>query len=274
MLLLACVPLVLAQGTYTQIDYPGASQTFCWGINTAGDISGSYADAGGNYHGFVLSGGAYTTIDYPGAQSTIVEGINDLHQLVGESSFGGFLYDTQTQTFTQINYPGANSSNAIAISNAGVVGGYFASGSGDIQGFALVDGKYILISPPGTISTSVSGITAAGKFVGFANLQSCNCGVSFSYYRGKYKRIVIPNALATVVGVNNSGTALVGDHGTSVGAGFVYQSKVLRSLSFPGSSGTDAIGVNDAGEVVGWFYDANSFAHGYLWTPPADARRK
>src|SRR5690242_17770895 len=65
LVLIAIAPL-MAQGTYTQIDVPGAFTTFCYGINTAGDIVGTYVDSPGNFiHGFLLSNGTYTTIDYP-----------------------------------------------------------------------------------------------------------------------------------------------------------------------------------------------------------------
>ncbi|MGH9638404.1 MAG: hypothetical protein ACRD72_26510, partial [Candidatus Angelobacter sp.] len=111
-LLLASVPLALAQGTYTQIDYPGANLTYAFGINTAGDIAGVYVDTDGSFHGFLLSGGIYTTIDYPGARDTYVYGLNDLGQVVGQTNIFpgvGFVYDVSTQAFTQISYPGGSS---------------------------------------------------------------------------------------------------------------------------------------------------------------------
>jgi hypothetical protein len=85
LLLLACVPLALGQGgTYTQIDFPGASATYCEGIDKAGDIVGGYY-VGGVLHGFLLSPRVYTTIDYPGAGTTVALGINDVGQIVGQA---------------------------------------------------------------------------------------------------------------------------------------------------------------------------------------------
>src|SRR5437773_384935 len=67
-LLIVSGPLALAQGTYMQIDDPNAvGQTYCYGVDTAGDIMGYYVDGSGIPHGFLLSAGTYTTIDYPGA---------------------------------------------------------------------------------------------------------------------------------------------------------------------------------------------------------------
>jgi hypothetical protein len=50
-------------------DCPGgiALSTSAQGINPAGDIVGSYVDAGHNQHGFLLSMGQFTSIDVPGA---------------------------------------------------------------------------------------------------------------------------------------------------------------------------------------------------------------
>src|ERR1700730_6052841 len=77
-----CASLAVAQGTYTQIDFPSALMTQPNGINAAGLVVGSYEDAAGG-HGFLLQSGTYTTIDYPGAQYSYGQGINDKGQIVG-----------------------------------------------------------------------------------------------------------------------------------------------------------------------------------------------
>src|SRR5437773_299056 len=103
------VPPTVAQGTYTQIDVPGASFTSCQGVDTAGDIVGFYG-ASDNEYGFLFSGGSYITIAYPGATGTQLTGINDMGQIVGltySPSQIGFLYDVVTQSFTTISYPRA-----------------------------------------------------------------------------------------------------------------------------------------------------------------------
>lgn len=106
LLLAASVPLALAQGTYANIDVPGSAFTYAWGINTAGEIVGTYDDRSGALHGFLLSGGTYTTIDYPGASDTGLIDINDKGQIVGETDSVGFLYDRNTGTFTDITFRG------------------------------------------------------------------------------------------------------------------------------------------------------------------------
>src|SRR5215471_4352588 len=89
----------LAQGTYVQIDYPGAQITTCWGINATGEITGSYTlPSGGGWQGFILRNGAFETVSLPGFLSTTLAGINDVGQVVGETlnsdnRYVGFVYD-------------------------------------------------------------------------------------------------------------------------------------------------------------------------------------
>jgi probable HAF family extracellular repeat protein len=276
-LLLASVPLALAQGTYTQIDVPGAVYTVGEGIDAAGDIVGWYEDANFNLDGFLLSGGTYNTINPPGSTFTQLFGINDMGQIVGQANAGcgGCLYDIATQTFTTISYPKANRTLPFAINNTGTIAGQVVYGSNEIHGFELVGSTYRQISPPRTFLSLVTGITASGTLYGQGVGKIPN--LTFAFSQGKYSLRVIPNAPGAVVnGVNPAGAALVGTYNPSSGvtAGFLYQTGTLTTLQFPGSSFTEAFGINAAGEVVGLFVDAESNEHGFTWTPPADAAKK
>jgi uncharacterized membrane protein len=68
---------------YTSIDYPGASITYVFGLNDAGQVTGTYRDVLGTLKGFIYMSGVYTTIAYPGATETYVGGINNTSQVVG-----------------------------------------------------------------------------------------------------------------------------------------------------------------------------------------------
>src|SRR5579863_6973246 len=126
LVLLASV--ALAQGTYTQIDPPGGTQTRGLGIDNAGDIVGFYF--AGTYHGFLLSGNTYATINYPG-QETFLNGINDVGQMVGYAHTLAFVYDLQTQSFTEVAYPGTNNTtNPTCINHTGTIAGSYAHQTG------------------------------------------------------------------------------------------------------------------------------------------------
>jgi probable HAF family extracellular repeat protein len=70
--------------TYTTLDDPFAlSGTQAFGINAAGQIVGTYSNAGGN-HGFLYSSGTYTILDDPLAnQGTTASGVNAAGMIVG-----------------------------------------------------------------------------------------------------------------------------------------------------------------------------------------------
>jgi hypothetical protein len=61
---------------------------------------------------------------------------------------------------------------------------------------------------------------------------------------------------------------------TRVSAGYVFRNNKVLTLQFPGSSYTQALGINESDEVVGYFLDSGSHVHGFAWTPPADAAKK
>lgn len=277
-LMLACVPLALAQGTYTQIDYPGANMTEATGINNAGDITGLYEDSAGG-HGFLLSKGVYTTIDYPGAQYSYLYGINDNGQIVGLAEPLGFVYDINTQTFTAISYPGATSTYPLAINNAGTIAGYFQQQKGNhllTAGFELAGSAYTLVGPLNANATYPWGISASGELVGYAYLAPTASYVDFTFAQSKFRQITIPHATFPLVyGTNPEGSAVVGSYEPFTGVtGFIFRGNTLLPLSFPGSITTEAYGINDARAVVGDFIDQNNATHGFTWTPSAADPKK
>lgn len=70
------------RGRVTRLDVPGSLSTGALGVNDAGQISGSYDDAGGGHHGFVLQRGRFTRIDAPGRTVTDAWGGNDRGEVV------------------------------------------------------------------------------------------------------------------------------------------------------------------------------------------------
>jgi len=135
-------------GVFTQVpDYPGASQTWPWGINGAGDLSGYVVDANGVDHGFLLKNGVYTLLDFPGAAYTNAVGLNDSDTVVGfycmtlqecegsGTAVQGFVYSNGT--YTTVDYPVVPTSQLGRISNSGVMLGYYYDASGAIHGYLV-----------------------------------------------------------------------------------------------------------------------------------------
>src|SRR5215471_13889150 len=66
---------LLHKGVLTTLDFPGASDTYAFGINASGTVVGYWdvLDANGNLlavHGYTWKGGSFTQFDFPGATDT------------------------------------------------------------------------------------------------------------------------------------------------------------------------------------------------------------
>jgi uncharacterized membrane protein len=274
LLLAASVP-VLAQGTYTQIDYPGAAWTMVFGINTVGDVVGSYGAGGTDQHGFLLSAGVFTAIDSPDAAYTVAIGTNDAGQIVGDTDTAGFLYDIATQEFTHLSFPKPNSLTfAEGINNAGtIVGSILLTSGGYTVGFELTGTKYreIVFPKPKIVLTALRSINNSGASI--AEVSAPHHQKSFVFAKHKFRPIVVPGisgAFAFALNDENSIAGMYLKTPNSI-AGFVYQGGMVQSLEFPGQPTTYAYSINNAGHVAGTFYDSEDVPHGYIWTPPADA---
>jgi probable HAF family extracellular repeat protein len=224
--------------TFTTLDDPLAiNGTFATGINASGQVVGSYNDAGGTAHGFLLSGGTYTTFNDPDANGgdTLADGINNLGQIVG--TFINFpvqelAYIKIGNSYPFIVYPlNVNFvTEAHGINSLGEVVGEYTDNAGAIHGFVY--------------------LRDLGVFATFAPNDA-----SF------------PNTVLN--GINENGTLMVGQHGgRGVPEGFLWNGVFFTPLRdpFAGNNGTNAKGVNDSGQVVGYYFDASNRAHGFLYS--------
>jgi uncharacterized membrane protein len=113
-------------GTFTAIDFPGASGTQPMAINYAGVIVGSYD--------------------------------------VGNAGPYSFLY--RNGNFTNIDFPGANITVAYAVNNLGVVAGVYRDSKGQVHGFLYHAGKFQTVDHPNASGTGLTGVNDAGDIVG------------------------------------------------------------------------------------------------------------
>ena len=260
--LIAALPLT-AQGSYKQIDYPGAVQTFASSINAAGDVVGMYIDTSNFQHGFLLSGGNFTTIDDPNGGWTFLTGINDNRKIVGYGTIA-FLYDIQSQVFTNIGIDGLYT-HPLGINNLDTVVGFVLGGNPHNLlevGFELfANGQTKRIAVPGASNTDCWGVSTSGIIVGFT---FGNSGFSFAFNGDQYKLL----SQGIVLGINPQGTAIVG---YNVGGGFLYQNNTLTTIRVIDAKLTIANGVNRVGQVVGYFRNLDESYHGFVWTPATDA---
>jgi probable HAF family extracellular repeat protein len=254
--------------SYTIVDYPGAFNTGVFGINGAGQFSGTFFGSDGVARAFIYGDGKFTPLDYPKADRTFGFGINDAGSIVGyyidsDNRTHGFLY--ARQNFSTVDYPNAKTTRALGINTSGqIVGGYVDSATAT-HGFIFKDGKFTSIDYPGATRTEAYGINDAGWIVGYY-ADSNNAIHGFVDKAGTLATVDFPGALRTnPYGINKSGqiSGSYIDRGRNHG----YISSAANSkLNIPGALSTFGFALNDSGTVVGQCVDLDSVDHGFIAT--------
>jgi hypothetical protein len=235
--------------TYTNENFPGSVQTQVVGINSNGSPTtvGFWVDGDGNNFGFVDIGNTFTSVNDPnvpamGTTTTQLLGVNNNNITAGFYFDGagnaqGFTYDIVAKTFTSIVLPGsfnAVMTTATGVNNAGVVSGFYVDMAGNTHGF----------------------IDDHGTFKSFDDPNA--------------------NGNTTFLGLNNGGLA-VGSYVDAAGVtnGLVYNlaTNSWQTVDDPLASanpafdvtGTTINGINDKGQLVGFFSDGAN-VNGFLAT--------
>lgn len=212
------------------VDYPGATNTFAWGINRHGHISGYFYDAGGGVHGFLRRDGAFAEVTYiapaeqGGPRPTFLYGLNNRGQAVGVYYQGSLAtaFVHENGQFRTFSVPEASRTAAYGINNAGaIVGAYQVRGrEGYTRGFILWDVAKLrfdlLAHPRGQAATVLWSINDDEEIVGqYFDAQANSKG--FLWSNGSFNRLQYPGAtgLSTApYGINRSGY-VVGQYGPS-----------------------------------------------------------
>ncbi len=260
-------------GRITTFDEPNADTTailegtFPSGINDAGGITGSYIDANGTQHGFLRSpdGKLYTTIDPPGSTLTIGFALNLEGAVVGsysgQNGFQSFLRypDGSFETWTGPGQCVPSASSTIPC---------YGSGALDINVFGTASGSYedsggvghgLVRSPAGDlIPYSVKGAATAPLVAnGTYYPQGTSCPACS-----------IPiNVWGTIAGYYADSSYVA--HGYVRSAdGTVTQFDLPNDvLQGPGLLSDIDMGLNDFGEITGYYLNANLVVRGFLRTP-------
>jgi probable HAF family extracellular repeat protein len=218
-------------GTFVPIEVPGASFTLARAITADGRIVGIFGEASGRQHGFLLADGSFTTIDVPvtGARSTNAFGINARGDIVGSW-----------------------------VDSRGVQHGFHWP----VQGpFTVIDGPSITDDGP-TIRTLAKGINAQGDVTGYYDTEHKRHGFLLSRH-GVFSTIDMdgsagPPPNGTFAQWINARGDIVGSFFNGAVHGFLMSGDTVTQLDVPfaGAVNTNAPGLNDRGDVVG-FYTAS-----------------
>ncbi len=205
-------------------------------------------------------------------------GINNASTIAGYYGSGaaghpnkGFTL-TLPNTFTSENFPASDQTQVIGINNTNSTDGFYIAG-GPTYGFTDTGGIFTTVDAPETGFNQLLGLNDNGEVAGYSSTDSTGAtlqrafteqGGTFSYLDG-FLPSGAENNQAT--GVNNSGE-FSGFFLTNSGAdsaGFLLNGSTLTSIEFPGSTFTQAFGLNNEGQVVGTYIDAAGVMHGFVY---------
>ncbi len=147
----------------------------------------------------------------------------------------------QTFTYAPINVPGAAATEARGINTSGEIVGFYKSASCtdyDVKvpncpthGFKYVNGSYIKLMVPNSVSTAIMGVNDLGDLVGFYTKADGSKHGFIWFHQNVVQTIDYPNppsGLNTIpFGINKAGTIVGGlwsinSNGTFPGGGWVW----------------------------------------------------
>jgi probable HAF family extracellular repeat protein len=266
-----------AQYRFVSIDIPGSTGTFPYGITNTGLVTGGYFDANNNSHGLAWQDGKLLTLDHPGSVDTGLSGSANSRGVV-MGYFGDLttvhagMYSFPSGAWTTLpDIPGMPNNEGYGVNNSGVEVG--VAGGGNDFGFPYPASSwiwdprarsYFFFAVPGSTqsSTYAEAINDRGQVVGwFADTNGVQHG--FLKEGERYTAFDVPGAeVIYPFNINNSGT-IVGQLINLAGGvdGFVRTSDgTVTIVDFPGASATVVGGINDRGDICGYWFDPNAGA--------------
>jgi probable HAF family extracellular repeat protein len=293
----AAIAVIFSGGKTTSISTLGSDVSVATAMNGSSQIAGYnifYSNPNSEFQAFLYSNGSMKNINsaslFPAG--TAAWGINDSGQVVGtgylsSSNFHAFLYSGGKMV--DLGPKDAYQASAVAINNSGQVVGSYYLNSGKAGEFLYSNGKMTTLPvPAGSSSVSAFSINGNGEIAGAIYPSSGDPAHAASFNNGVWTDLgAISGALAsTAKAVNISGQVV----GTAVFRQTQYHPPKpgkhvpfiatanglvdLNTLIPPGTGFTltDAVAINDSGQIL---CDANNAAgseHAVLLSPKEDRR--
>jgi hypothetical protein len=197
----------------------------------------------------------FSQLDYPGANSTSVTGINDGGAIVGYYN-GSHGFVYKNGAYASYDVPNSNATFINGINNRGdLVGNYFDSIQSDTHGFILRGQTLVSLDYPNSSHTVVWGLNDAGVVVGKADFN-----VNFLWKQSVFS---VLTTQGEAIGINNRGTVIGQFFDGVADRGFILRNAGRETIDFPGAEKTQVWGLNDRGDLVGAYYDGLTW-HGFL----------
>jgi hypothetical protein len=262
------------------------------GINNRGQIAG-YLGSGAAGHpnkGYVLNlsrnGSWYANENFPHGIQTQVIGINDLGVTVGfwssqntasmaNNNFGFYAWGGH---FHSVSFPTRNNASPpvnqlLGVNDANVAVGFYTDAKGNNHGYtySINRHRFRSIKIRGATSVTPSGINNEGDIAGFFTGSGGAVKAFLLRSNGRLTTLAFPHAAMTqAFGVNDSrevvGTYTTGSGSSAKTFGFFWASEFgWKVVNDPLGVGSTTInGVNNAGDLVGFYTDAAGNTDGFL----------
>jgi hypothetical protein len=292
-------PTAHAQGGYSYTTLDNSNDlTFnqLLGINNSGVIAG-YFGSGMAMHpnkGYELlpryGQAGYRVENFPGSNQTQVTGLNNRSAEVGfysptntgtDANYGWYSLDNG-RSFAQVDaaLPAGLSpasppvTQLLGINNAGLAVGFENDSDGNAHGFVYDtgDNQATFTNITGATSVTDAAVNDEGQIAGFFTPENGPVESFLTSHQG-LEAFAYPGATATqALGLNNHGE-VVGVYTTGSGSsaqtfGFTWTKGGFTTISDPAGVGSTTVnGVNDLGDLVGFYVDSNGNTDGMLVTP-------
>jgi probable HAF family extracellular repeat protein len=245
--------------SFQTVDDPNGRNNRITGIRRDGKIVGVYGLTRPSYHSFSSSSPGYSRFNpdnYPGAGGTYLTSLSNDKYEAGYvfsppstqgnrcGTCGAVHYDRGWILFESPNEGNGKCAVTalLGVNDAEFAVGYYLQRSGNhciaqaFEAYADASGeRYVPLTPPGAVSPVASGINNLAGIVGSATFSNGSSDTVEGWYLANGRYYV-----------------------------FFY----------PGSIDTQALGVNQSGDVVGTYEDADLTTHGFLLSNPQSKHLK
>jgi hypothetical protein len=266
------------------------------GIDNAGLIAGYFGSGADPRHpnkGYLLQPGYkqrdYINENFPHSVQTQVTGLNNIGDTVGfwaNAAGANFGFYTAGSHFHEVNFPGVPNSKPqmdqlLGINDHGIAVGFYQNSAGNLRGFEynIHSRHFSRVLIPGA-SQGLSGPSLTAAAINNNNEVAGSCvtqtkeTVAFVKTRNTFTTLIFPHSTSTqALGINDHGL-VVGDYTTGSGNsarmhGFTWQAgHGFREINDPlGVNTTTINGVNNKGDLVGFYVGRGGNTNGFLASP-------
>lgn len=263
-------------GNMVDLGAPAGSSSVAYALNDSGTVVGAFRPTLTQSYGFQYFDGTVTTLNVPG-NPTAGHAINNAGVIVGSTDISGRsrAFQLADGVFTSLGTLGGDHSSAFGINSSGTIVGSAYTSNHRQHAFSYSGGVMTdLVGPDGPTSQA-RAINDSGIIVGSRFVPSVNNFQAFRYADGVMHGLGSLGGFSSGAQDINSSGVIVGNATTytHVTHAFAYQDGVmfdlapyLTAIGITGRS--EALAINDRGDIVGTGYDAAGNQIAYLLAVP------